>query len=123
MPRENARSWSWNLRFDPKVKLVFSHNLSLWQRQGISTFQVKDEYLSYFSKVIRRKAPKGRSIQVNLEVYKACYITQSTHVHYNLIWCLTPVIPALGKLRQEDKHESETSVNYRMRLCITKGHK
>lgn len=28
-----------------------------------------------------------------------------------LLWC-TPVIPALGKLRQEDYHESEASINY-----------
>lgn len=25
--KENTRSWSWNLHFDLKVKLVFSHNL------------------------------------------------------------------------------------------------
>lgn len=60
-------------------------------------------------------------MQVNLEVSKACYITQSIHVHHNLIWCLTPAIPAIGKLRQED--EPEASNNYRTRLCVTKRHK
>lgn len=48
-------------------------------------------------------------MQVNLEVSKASYITQSIHVHQYLIWCLTPAIPAIGKLRQED--EPEASVN------------
>jgi hypothetical protein len=50
--------------------------------------------------------------------------TRSTHQEINfslLSWCLS-VIPALGKLRQED-HESKTNMGYTVRPYLKKKRK
>lgn len=39
------------------------------------------------------------------------------------VWWLTPVIPALRYLRQEDRGKFETNLGYTARLCLKKGEK
>jgi hypothetical protein len=41
------------------------------------------------------------------------------HLRMSQAWWYIPVIPALGRLRQE-YHEFETSLGYRVRSCLKK---
>lgn len=43
---------------------------------------------------------------------------KNTTKHWSQAWWLTPVIPALQKLEQEDCHELKTSLDYRKSSCI-----
>lgn len=39
------------------------------------------------------------------------------------MWWCTPIIPAFRRLRQEDLHEFEASLNYIVRTCLKKKQK
>lgn len=54
-------------------------------------------------------------MEVGVEVREASHLSEG--------WRCTSLMPALGRLRQEELSSSEASLGYTMRLCVERGKK